>query len=479
MNDSAQKKRQYAKFQTSTDLLKSSLLFATLLAAILLASACSPSASGASGSEWKTSPIARGTIEQTVSSTGTLKAVGTVSVLAQVTGTLDTVAVDFNDSVRKGQLLARVNTDKLAIALKEANAALEKARAQHEFNELEYTQNKKLFEQKLISESELASYKLAWLSSRASLIQAEAAEETARLNIEEYATVLSPVDGIVLDRAVQAGQTVVGSGNTNTELFTLAESLEAMEIEVLVDELDISSIQEGMAVRFTVEAWGERQYEGRVTQIRKLPTTSNNVVSYTVIVSTSNTDESLLPGMTATADFIVTSKEDVVMVPSAALRFTPSEEIVAAARRELFVARLDEQGLDTTARKAAIAEYDAAQIATKTAAEQAKTTNGATNSTGSSLLGGGMPMPGMMPPPGGTRQLSGGSRTGTSSRGAGTSGTATAAAGRRPIWTLEDDGSLALHMVKTGASDAVNTELIDAEDLLGKKVITRANISKE
>lgn len=473
MNDTSRKGRLFSTQQSSVVPGVSCILSATVLAAILAASGCSPAGSGASGSEWKTSPIARGTIEQTVSSTGTLKAVGTVSVLAQVTGTLDTVAVDFNDSVRKGQLLARVNTDKLAIALKEANAALEKARAQHEFNELEYTQNKKLFEQKLISESELASYKLAWLSSRASLIQAEAAEETARLNIEEYATVLSPVDGIVLDRAVQAGQTVVGSGNTNTELFTLAESLEAMEIEVLVDELDISSIQEGMAVRFTVEAWGERAYEGAVTQIRKLPTTSNNVVSYTVIVSTSNKDESLLPGMTATADFIVTSKEDVVIVPSTALRFSPPQDIVAAARRDLFVARLDDQGLDAAARKAAIAEYDTAQAA----AEQAKTTNGAANSTGSSLLGGGMPMPGMMPPPGGTQQLSGSSRTGTTSRSAGTNGAA--AAGRRAIWTLEDDGSLALHMVKTGASDAVNTELLDAEDLLGKRVITRASISKE
>ena len=203
MNDSARKGRRFPTQGTSRAPRISVFFPVTILAAILAASACSPAGSGTTGSEWKTSPIARGTIEQTVSSTGTLKAVGTVSVLAQVTGTLDTVAVDFNDSVKKGQLLARVNTDKLAIALKEANAALEKARAQHEFNELEYTQNKKLFEQKLISESELASYKLAWLSSRASLIQAEAAEETARLNIEEYATVLSPVDGIVLDRAVQ------------------------------------------------------------------------------------------------------------------------------------------------------------------------------------------------------------------------------------------------------------------------------------
>ncbi len=474
MNDSARKGRRFPTQGTSRAPRISVFFPVTILAAILAASACSPAGSGTTGSEWKTSPIARGTIEQTVSSTGTLKAVGTVSVLAQVTGTLDTVAVDFNDSVKKGQLLARVNTDKLAIALKEANAALEKARAQHEFNELEYTQNKKLFEQKLISESELASYKLAWLSSRASLIQAEAAEETARLNIEEYATVLSPVDGIVLDRAVQAGQTVVGSGNTNTELFTLAESLEAMEIEVLVDELDISGIREGMAVRFTVEAWGERQYEGKVAQIRKLPTTSNNVVSYTVIVSTSNKDESLLPGMTATADFIVTSKEDVVIIPSAALRFSPPEELAAAARRELFIARLDEQALDAAARKTAIAEYDAAQLA----AAQAKEANGTAAPSSSSLLGGGVPMPRMMQPPGGTRQQ--GSGSGSGSRSATAAGTAgSAAAGRRAIWTLEDDGTLALHMVKTGASDAVNTEIVDAEALLGKKVITRANISKE
>ena len=393
---------------------------------------------------YKTATVTRGDIEETVSSNGNLKAVGTVNVLAQLTGTLEEVYVDFNDPVAKNQPLARINTDKLKITLKEAKAARDKAAAQAEYDAAEFEKSRQLQERALISDSDFAAKKLARLSSAAALEQAEAAWEEARLNIENYAVVLSPIAGIVLDRAVEPGETVVGSGNTNTQLFTLAENLREMEIEAAVDEMDISAVKLGQTARFTVEAYPDRAFTGTVRQIRLVPTSSDNVVSYTVIVRAANEDGALLPGMTATAEFLVSEREGVVLVPNAAFRFTPSDEGAAAARRAAFERRI--ANLGEAERAEELKRYD----------ERA---NGARRA--GSLLGG--------------PRLMGGGPGGPPPGAGGACGARAQASDetRKTLWLLEA-GNVVLRAVRTGASDGTNTEILGGDDLVGASVIVKA-----
>lgn len=412
---------------------------------------------GTEAPRYVASKIVRGSIEETVSSNGSLKAVGTVDVLTQVTGTLERVRVDFNDRVARNQPLAEINTDKLKITLTQAEAALSKARAQFEYDRGEYDTSRSLRERSLISDAELASAKLAFETSKASLTQAQASYDAARMDIEQYAVVLSPIDGIVLDRSVDPGQTVV-AGNTNTRLFTLAESLKTMDIEAAVDELDISKVALGQRVRFTVEAYSDRNFEGAVRQIRVVPTSSSNVVSYTVVVRADNDDGALLPGMTATLEFIISEKKDVVLVPSSALRFSPSEEVQAAARLKAFEERIADLPADQQAELRR--QFEARSKAGSAAA-------------GSSLLGGmGAPMGAPMggPPPGAGGPPGGGfGAQGSSSR------QAAAVENRKTLWLLEADGSLSMRTVAAGSSDGSNTELLNADDILGRDVVVRAN----
>ncbi len=430
---------------------------------VFLAAKKAPQASAAPS--FQTSPVAKGNIEETVSSNGNLKAVGTVEVLTQVTGTLEKVYVDFNDRVKRNQPLAEINTDKLKLTLKNAKAALDKAKAQYDYESSEYQKNRMLQDRSLISDSDLASSKLSYETSKANLAQAENAYEEARMDIEQYAVILSPIDGIVLDRAVDPGQTVVGSGSTNTQLFTLAENLDVMDIEAAVDELDISRVKLGQAARFTVEAYSDRKFEGAVRQIRVVPAKSSNVVSYTVIVRTENKDGALLPGMTATLEFLISQKKDVVLVPSAALRFTPSEEIQAAARRKQFEERIADRTAEE--RAALLKQYD--ERAKTGAAGQGGLLAGAGRNP---MGGGGAPMP---PPGGGGPGGPGGSGSGgrTAGGAAGARAAGSAAEARKTLWFLESDGSVSLKMVTVGSSDGTNTEILNAEDLVGKQVITR------
>jgi HlyD family secretion protein len=395
--------------------------------------------------EYETVRIGRGTIEETVSSSGKLQAVGTVNVLTQLTGTVEKVLVDFNDAVRKGQPLVELNTEMLRISLREAEASLTKAKAQYEHSRLLYTNNKNLFERQLISQFDLHTSQTDMEVLRAALIQAETQYEKARLNIDEYAIILSPIDGIVLDRKVEKGETVVANSGSVTQLFILAENLNTMEIKGEVDELDISSISAGMDVRFTVEAYPEKNFTGQVSQIRKVPVETDNVVNYTVIVTTQNPDGILLPGMTANMEFLVMEKKDVLVVPSSAFRFNPPEEIALAARRKMLEQRLADRSPEE--RQAALEQFD----------KDAKT---ASQAGGQSIGGGLFSIPRM-----------GGGRQNQQNAGAANQGASGAA--RRPLWFLETDGSLSLRMVKTGVVDSANIELLEAESMEGLSVIVR------
>lgn len=280
-----------------------------------------------------TAKLSKGTLENTVSSTGTLSAIGTVEVGTQVSGTLKQVLVDFNDHVKKDQLLAVLDKRVLKSAVQEAKASLMKARAQEELAQADFKRSKRLYDGKMISDQEFIQAKTSLATAKASVISAETSLNRAETNLN-YAEIRSPIDGTIIQRNVEPGQTVAASFSTPT-LFLVAADLSKMEIQALVDESDIGQIRLDQSVRFTVEAYPDKSFSGMVKQIRLQPSTVNNVVNYTVIVNADNPDHLLLPGMTATVDFIAQHLENVLLIPNAALRFKPTEAMKKTMREQM------------------------------------------------------------------------------------------------------------------------------------------------
>jgi HlyD family secretion protein len=309
-------------------------LGAALLAALLAGLAgCTQQADGPKG--WRTAAVDRGQVQVSISATGTLRALSTVDVGTQVSGQVESVAVDFNDRVVRGQEIARIDAANFRTRLTQTEADLASARANLveaqtalKLAEAELKRKIELAGRKLISASELdiaqAARDQAMArvgSARAAVRQREAAVADAALDVE-YTVIRSPVDGVVLLRSVEPGQTVAASFQTPV-LFRIAEDLTRMQIDLSIDEADVGQIRTGLPVRFTVDAYPNRHFEGKVHQVRLAATTLNNVVTYPVVVEVNNEDESLLPGMTANAEIEVASRRDVLRVPNAALRFKP------------------------------------------------------------------------------------------------------------------------------------------------------------
>lgn len=289
--------------------------------------------------------ITRGNLSSKITSSGTLDPVSTVEVGTQVSGMLDKIYVDFNDNVRRGQLLALLDTTFLAASVKDANAALERAKAQLHEAATKHDLNKKLFEKQIISELEFLVSETSVVTNQATVQSAKSSLERAKTNLD-YAFIRSPIEGTIIHRNVEEGQTVAASLSA-PQLFILAEDLSKMEILVNVDESDIGRIKEGQRAAFTVQAYDQKEFEGFVNQIRLQPQTISNVVNYTVVVNADNEEGLLLPGMTATVDFYVEEKDDILLVPAAALRFTPSEELVTAYREKMR-ARFENAQRDTS-----------------------------------------------------------------------------------------------------------------------------------
>jgi HlyD family secretion protein len=269
----------------------------------------------------------RGDIINIISSTGTLEAQGTVEVGTQVSGTIDKVYVDFNDQVKKNQILAVLDSTLLAAAVREAEANLQRAQAEMDLAATKFEDAQQLYEAHYISELDFKSAKTEYESARASLLSAQANLDRARLNLT-YAVIRSPINGTVIDRVVEPGQTVAASLSTPT-LFLIAEDLTHMEIHAYVDESDIGQIKQGLRVRFTVEAYPDEEFTGTVQEIRLQPEVIQNVVNYTVVIDAMNQNGLLLPGMTATVDFIIDERKDVLLISNSALRFEPSAEMLA------------------------------------------------------------------------------------------------------------------------------------------------------
>ena len=303
-----------------------------LFGLVLLAYAIYNFDSNQQDNKFQLAELSRGDLVTTISSSGTLSPVTTVDVGTQVSGTIARLYVDFNDVVKEGQLLAVLDTVMLKASVMDAEAGRDRAEALLEQAKLDFARNEPLFEKNLISEAEFLPYRINLKTQQAALKSAQASLKRAGQNLK-YAVIRSPISGTVIQRNVEAGQTVAASFSTPT-LFRIAEDLSQMEILADVDESDIGLIKEGQLVRFDVQAYADRKFEGIVKQKRLQPTVVSNVVTYTVVIGAVNKDYLLLPGMTATVDFIIDDKKDALLVPNTALRFQPSEEMLKKFRAE-------------------------------------------------------------------------------------------------------------------------------------------------
>jgi HlyD family secretion protein len=296
---------------------------------------------------YETQVLRRGSILKTVSSTGTLKPIATVNIRSQISGKVERLLVDYNDEIKKGDILAILNTETRQLQRDQLSALVKKARSAYELQEINYQNQEKLAERNLISQYELRQNRNQLEAQAADLEIAEANLKVAETEINQYAFITSPVDGTVLSRSINEGETVAEGASANSAaLFVIAENLREMQIESWVGELDINSIREGQEVRFTLEALPGRSFRGEVSSKRLSPSTQEGVVSYNVIAAVDNADLSLLPGMTCNVEFIEDSRENVLLASNAALRYSPTSlsaaeiDSVIAAKRGAALERL-------------------------------------------------------------------------------------------------------------------------------------------
>lgn len=387
----------------------------------------------------------KGDITSSVSSTGTLNAVTTVQVGTQVSGQLAALYADFNDHVKKGQLLARIDSTLAYQSVQDAEANVERVQAQLVQAQSDYDRNKKLFDDGMLASSEFSAFQLAVTVGKANLKSAQVSLDKARQNLA-FTNIYAPIDGVIVQRLVDVGQTVAASLSA-PQLFLIANSLTEMQILATVDESDIGLIKEGQPVSFTVQSFSNRTFTGKVKQVRLQSTTLNNVVNYTVVIEVSNTDGKLLPGMTATVAFQTGEAKDAILVPNAALRFKGTDAMIAAAQAKAGPPRGD------TARGVAVG--DSARVAPPVA-----TANAPAGGNGGGFPGGGFPG-GPGGPGGGMTRGKAGARTGTS-------GT---------IWYVGADGQPAMAHVRTGLSDGQHTVVMSRDIKEGTQLIVGSTVA--
>ena len=271
---------------------------------------------------YRTAAVQRGNLESTVAATGTLGAVTTVQVGTQVSGQISAIYVDYNSKVKKGQLIARIDPTLQQQAVEDAQAGVARAQATLSQTKLEYDRNKLLHDQKIVTDPEFNTAQLNYQLAKANATSAQIALDKARQNLS-YTSIYAPMDGIVVERDVDVGQTVAASLSA-PQLFVIAKDLSQMQILATVDESDIGQIKDDQSVSFSVQAYPGQTFTGAVRQVRINSTTVNNVVNYTAVVAVGNPDGKLLPGMTATVKLLTGSASDALSVPNAALRFKPA-----------------------------------------------------------------------------------------------------------------------------------------------------------
>ncbi len=390
--------------------------------------------------------VGKGTIAAQVTANGTLSAVGTVQVGAQVSGRVLEIDADFNDKVKKGQIIAKLDESVLKAQIDQAQAAYDLAVANLKKSQVTANDAKRqlarqrlLQEQKLIAGATVEQYEVSLETAQAQIVASKAEISRASANLKQartnlgYATIYSPVDGVVLSRAVDVGQTVAASLQAPT-LFTIAEDLARMQIDTAVAEGDVGALREGIKATFTVDAFPGKQFEGIVRQVRNAPTTNQGVVTYDAVIDVDNKELSLRPGMTASVTFVLEKVENAIKIPNSALRFKPSREQMAA----LF----ETYGGGRGGRR-----------------------NGSGARRGQGASGAGGPG-GMGGSPGGGRSRQRAEATsGASGQGGRGPGD------RTPVWKLVD-GKPQMTFVKTGLTDGSSTQMVEGDLKAGDQLIT-------
>ncbi|MBQ7511660.1 MAG: efflux RND transporter periplasmic adaptor subunit [Prevotella sp.] len=275
---------------------------------------------------FETTKVERQNINTTITATGTIEPVTSVTVGTQVSGIVAKLYVDYNSVVKKGQVIAELDKTNLTSELNTAKANLSSAQSTLSYEQANFNRYQTLFDKGLVSANDYENAKLSYEKARQTVASSQESVRKAQTNLG-YATITSPIDGVVLSKSVEEGQTVAASFNT-PELFTIAQDLTDMRVIADIDEADIGGVQEGQRVTFTVDAFPDDRFEGRVTQVRQQATTESNVVTYEVVISAPNKDLKLKPGLTANVTIYTLEKNDVLAVPSKALRFTPNEALL-------------------------------------------------------------------------------------------------------------------------------------------------------
>lgn len=273
-----------------------------------------------------TAAVAPANIMNSITATGTIEPVTSVTVGTQVSGIVSKLYVDYNSVVKKGQVIAELDKTNLMSQLNSAKTQLATAQSQLNYQTTNFNRYKTLYQKGLVAADDFDNAKLSYTQAKEQVASAKEEVQRAQTNLG-YATITSPIDGIVLSKSVEEGQTVAASFST-PELFTIAQDLTNMQVVANVDEADIGDVKEGERVSFTVDAYPDDTFEGTVKQVRQEATTTNNVVTYEVVISAPNADLKLKPGLTANVTIYTAERKGVLSVPSKALRFTPKKETI-------------------------------------------------------------------------------------------------------------------------------------------------------
>ena len=277
--------------------------------------------------EFEKTTVEKTNIQNSITATGTIEPVTSVTVGTQVSGIVNHLYVDYNSIVKKGQIIAELDKTNLVSELNTARANLSSAQSTLNFEQANYNRYKTLYDKGLVSANDFETAKLSYLKAKEQVATSRESVQKAQTNLG-YATITSPIDGVVLSKSVEEGQTVASSFNT-PELFVIAQDLTDMRVIADIDEADIGGVKEGQRVSFSVDAFPDDLFEGVVTQVRQQATTESNVVTYEVVISAPNNDLKLKPGLTANVTIFTLEKNDVLAVQSKALRFMPNEALLA------------------------------------------------------------------------------------------------------------------------------------------------------
>ena len=280
---------------------------------------------------FSTTKVELGDIQTTITATGTVEPVTSVTVGTQVSGIVSKLYVDYNSVVKKGQIIAELDKTNLASELNTAKANLNSAQGTLNYEQANYNRYKTLYEKGLVSADEYETARLSYLKAKEQVNTSRESVKKAETNLG-YATITSPIDGVVLSKSVEEGQTVASSFST-PELFVIAQDLTDMRVIANIDEADIGGVVEGQRVTFTVDAFPDDQFEGRVTQVRQQATTESNVVTYEVVISAPNESLKLKPGLTASVTIYTLEKNGVLIVSAKALQFMPTEALLKEGQK--------------------------------------------------------------------------------------------------------------------------------------------------